>query len=189
VITTADGKKLIFDAATNIGHDFTAKVTSYPVEDKSTVSDHVVLENPKFTVTGVFSDAALGIASIPNKFTQSEVYRMLLKMRDDAKSVTLLTPLDTYTDLIPTRIGFPRASGQGSALFVDIDFEKIRRVSNELTTVFVGSTAKSGDANKKTTGTINVNGSVPKDAGKKQTFLRSILTGGAEAVTGGTVLK
>lgn len=187
-ITTADGKKLSFDAATDIGHEFTSKVTSYPVEDKSTVSDHVVNENPRFTVTGVFSDATLNIPFIPNNFKQSEVYRMLLKMRDDRKTVTLLTPLDVFSDLIVTRIGLPRTTGQGDALFVDIEFEKIRKVSSELTTVFVGSssTNKSGDKNKQAKpGDTSTNAAKEKEAGSKPVVEKGMV-GVATGLGGGT---
>lgn len=175
-ITTADGKKLAFDAATDIRHEFSSKVTSYPVEDKSTVSDHVVNENPRFTVSGVFSDATLEILSIPNNYKQAEVYRMLLKMRDDRKVVSLLTPLDVYSDLIVTNISVPRSTGQGDALFVDIEFEKIRRVSNELSTVFVGSsaTATNGDENKKPKdGGTAVNAAKEKESGNKPVETKS----------------
>ena len=186
-ITTADGKKLSFDAATDIGHEFTSKVTSYPVEDKSTVSDHVVNENPRFTVTGVFSDATLNIPFIPNNFKQSEVYRMLLKMRDDRKTVTLLTPLDVFSDLIVTRIGLPRTTGQGDALFVDIEFEKIRKVSSELTTVFVGSSSSSGDKNKQPkSGTTSTNAATEKESGAKTSILKTKLTTAADIAVNGT---
>lgn len=184
-ITTADGKKLAFDAATDIRHEFSSKVTSYPVEDKSTVSDHVVNENPRFTVSGVFSDATLEILSIPNNYKQAEVYRMLLKMRDDRKVVSLLTPLDVYSDLIVTNISIPRSTGQGDALFIDIEFEKIRRVSSELSTVFVGSSATTtnGDKNKKPkAGDTTVNAAKEKESGNKS----SILFGGVSTAANNT---
>lgn len=185
-IITADYKVLAFDAATNITHQFSSKVTSYPVEDRSTVSDHVVNSNPTFTVSGVFSDASA--PSLPTKtksevsnllskvglsgntrhhqYTQSETYRLLLKIRDDRKTITLITPIDTYTDLILTELSIPRSTGQGDALFVDMTFEKIRRVSNELTTVFIGSSG----ANKKvaaTTGDTKVKDAKEVEKGVK----------------------
>jgi hypothetical protein len=183
-IITADYKVLAFDAATSIGHQFSSKVTSYSVEDRSTVSDHVVNSNPTFTVSGVFSDASapstptktksevksllasagIGGNTRHHQYTQSETYRLLLKIRDDRKTITLITPIDTYTDLILTELSIPRATGQGDALFVDMTFEKIRRVSNELTTVFIGSSG----ANKKvaaTTGDTKVKVETPKNAG------------------------
>ena len=165
VLTTADGKKLIFDVARDISHNFPSKVTSYPVEDKSTVSDHVVNENPKFSITGVFSDANVKLLSVPNSFTQTEVYRMLLKMRDDRKVVTLLTPIDSYTDLILTSFSTSRSANESAALVVQLDFEKIRRVSNEFTTVFVGSTTST---EKKKTGETSIKNKEEKDGGNKE---------------------
>ncbi len=191
VITTADGKKLAFDAATDIRHSFPSKVTSYPVEDKSTISDHVVNENAKFSVSGVFSDATLGIPSVPNQYKQSEVYQLLLKMRDDRKVVSLLTPVDVYSDLIVTNISIPRTTGQGSALFIDIEFEKIRRVSNELTTVFVGSvaTSKNGDANRQAkAGDTATNNATTTEKGNsppvEKSVLKTVLTNTANQQAG-----
>lgn len=170
VIIAATGEKLIFDATTDIQHTFSSEVTSYPVEDKGTVSDHVVNTNPRFTISGVFSDAAFNIDSVPNLYPQYRVYQILLKMYEDRKTVTLLTTLDTFDNLIITNLSLPRTSGQGRALFIDVEFEKVRRVSNELTTVFVGSnsTKVNGDAVKNTTGDIKNNGAANKDASNKE---------------------
>jgi len=143
-------------------------VTSYSVEDRSTVSDHIVNNNPTFSVTGVFSDASApntpsktkasvtrlldqtsaGRNGRHHQYTQTETYRLLLKIRDDRKTITLITPVDTYTDLVLTNLSIPRSTGQGDALFVDMTFEKIRRVSNELTTVFIGESQTSKKAAK-----------------------------------------
>lgn len=185
-IITSDYKVLAFDAATDIKHEFSSKVTSYSVEDRSEVSDHIINSNPTFSVTGVFSDASA--PSLPNKttpsvtklldktstgrngrphhYTQSETYRLLLKIRDDRKTVTLITPLDTYSDLVLTNLSIPRTTGQGDALFVDMTFEKIRRVSNELTTVFVGE-SKSSKKTVKTSGDTAVSSKKEVEAGNK----------------------
>lgn len=186
VIIASTGEKLIFDAATDIQHTLTSEVTSYPVEDKAEVSDHVQKKNPRFTVSGVFSDASMNIDSIPNQYPQYRVYQILLKMYDASKPVTLLTPLDTFDNVVITNVGLPRKAGQGRALFIDIEFERVRRVSNELTTVFVGSSAtgKNGDTVKSTTGDIKTNGATNKDANNKeasttpqpQSTLRATLT-------------
>jgi len=49
---------IVFDAALETARDYSAAVTSHPVETGVQISDHVTLENPKFTVKGVVSDAA-----------------------------------------------------------------------------------------------------------------------------------
>lgn len=63
---------IVFDAALESSRDFSAKVTSHPVETGVQIADHVTLENPKFTLKGVVSDAAFltpfeQIASFANR--------------------------------------------------------------------------------------------------------------------------
>jgi hypothetical protein len=89
-----------------------------------------------------------------------------LKIRDDRKTITLITPVDTYTDLVLTNLSIPRSTGQGDALFVDMTFEKIRRVSNELTTVFIGESQTSKKATK-TSGNTAVSTKKEVEAGSK----------------------
>ena len=183
-LVTSKGKRLIFDAATDISHEFTAKVTSFPVEDKSEVSDHIVNENPSFSVSGVFSDASLNILSIPNHYKQDIVYKMLLEVRDAKKTVSLITPLDIYSDLLLTSLSFPRTAGNGRALFVEMTFEKIRRVSNELTTVFV---SKKNSVDSKT-GDDKIKNSTEKDGGTKKGGDISSLKSGLETLANGYVV-
>lgn len=63
---------IVFDAALESARDYSAKVTSHPVETGVEIADHVTLENPKFTLKGVVSDAAFltpfeQIASFANR--------------------------------------------------------------------------------------------------------------------------
>lgn len=174
-IVSNGGIKLTFDAATDIQHEFTSEVTSYPVEDKSTVSDHVVNKNPTFRVSGIFSDSSDPTVKNPNKKSQSDVFTSLMQLRDSRTTLTLVTPLSAFDSLILTSISIPRSSGGGTALIVDMSFEKIRRVSNELTTVFVsggtgadGATTKpSNDKDKKVDKSIEPNATKPKEGGVK----------------------
>jgi hypothetical protein len=139
VLITHDQKMLQFDVTKSTQHNFPSKVTSFPVEDKVDVTDHIVNLNPDFSVSAIYSDAAEGLLFTTDRYTQREFYKLLLKARDDRQLVSLLTPLDTYTDLAITNISMPREADAGRALVVDITFEKIRKVSSELTTVFVKS--------------------------------------------------
>lgn len=139
VLITHDQKMLQFDVTKSTQHNFPSKVTSFPVEDKVDVTDHIVNLNPDFSVSAIYSDAAEGLLFTTDRYTQREFYKLLLKARDDRQLVSLLTPLDTYTDLAITNISMPREADAGRALVVDVTFEKIRKVSSELTTVFVKS--------------------------------------------------
>lgn len=164
-LVTSEGKIIHFDVADDIQHDFPSKVTSFPVEDKSTISDHVVNENPTFSISGLFSDAALSMTykQALGAYTQADVKEMLLKVRDDRKFVSIVTPIDTFTDLILKGVSFPKNNGGNRALVVNLEFEKIRRVSSETTTVFV-SKKNNVDAQ---TGDDKTKGATEKEGGRK----------------------
>lgn len=143
---------IVFDAVTNFDPKFSTKVTSFPVEDGAEISDHIINENPKFSLSAVISDASAGMNPEKGAMTERDAYKDLLDVRDRRELVSLLTPRDTYSDLVLTEVGFPKAVGDGLSLKVELSFEKIRRVSSELTTVFVKSTGGSKTDAPKTTG-------------------------------------
>ena len=158
---------IVFDAVTNFDPKFSTKVTSFPVEDGAEISDHIINENPKFTLSAVISDASAGLNPEKGDMTESDAYKGLLNLRDRQELVSLLTPRDTYSDLVVTEIGFPKAVGDGLSLKLELSFEKIRRVSSELTTVFVKSTGGSKKDTPKQTGDTDKDNKETKDGGAK----------------------
>ena len=167
-IVTFDGKVLVFDVTTDLNIAFPTKVTSYPVEDRSTISDHVVNNNPTITISGIFSDASFPDTR-EHKYNQSETYDLLQGMRDKRDVVQLIAPfksLDKYTlrnynNLILTNITIGQSTGQGDALYVDLSFEQIRKVINKLDKVTIGTSKNktavtAGDTAVKNTPPVDV---------------------------------
>ncbi len=187
-ITTSEGKVLVFDATTEISHSFPTKVTSYPVEDRGTVSDHVVNGNPTFSVSGVFSDSSFEKGR-EHKFNQNETYEQLMSIRDKRNVVSIKTHISDYNDLILTGLSIKRSTGQGRALFVDLTFEKIRRVTNELTKTFVTTSGASktkvpvttGDTKTKTTPNVDA-ANVPNNKVSTAKLPDIELTGAAKVI-------
>jgi hypothetical protein len=147
-IILEDGSIIWFDCAEQVDHVFPSKVTEFPIEDGASVSDHIVNGNATFSITGIFSDARLrkpdaqGNATAPLQPTQTETYQSLLKLRNDRRSFSLLTPLDTYTNIVLKNLGMPR--DKGDALSVKMEFEQIRRATSGTTTVSIVSNSGGG---------------------------------------------
>lgn len=143
VIIDREGKRIVFDVSREIDHQFPSTVTSFPIENLSKASDHIVNENPVFSVTGLFSDWRV-TENDGDYTTQRDIYRHILRLRDRRELLTLITPLDTYTSLALRNVSSPISDGTGTAFRVNLEFEKLRVVSNELTTVFTrgGSTGE-----------------------------------------------
>lgn len=52
-----NGDVLFFDAITSIEEAYTAQITKHPLSDGSLISDHTIVENKKFTLRAVLTDA------------------------------------------------------------------------------------------------------------------------------------
>lgn len=164
-IVTSSGKVLVFDTTSDINPVFPSRVTSFPVEDGANKSDHVINENATFSITAMVSDYSAGMNEEKGLMTQNDFYVELLKARKDKKTITLTTPVDTYEDLIVTNVGFPRKSGDGVSLFIDLSLEQIRTATSETTTVFVSPSTPAN--NTKQSGDTAIDATSTKKGGKK----------------------
>lgn len=167
-----DGSVIWFDCAEEVDHNFPSTVTEFPIEDGASVSDHMVNGNAVFSVTGVFSDARLrrpdpqGNSTLPLQPTQAETYKALQKLRADRRSFSLLTPLDTYTNIVLKDLGMPR--NKGDALSVKMEFVQIRRATSGTTTVtIIGGGGNTGSAAKTPVETTKPKVTTVADVGTK----------------------
>lgn len=169
-----DGATIVFDAATEIVPEFPTEVTEFPVEDGSEISDHVINKHPTFRFTAIVSDYSSNMNTEKGAMSQRDAYQMLLKMRDDRKEVSLLTPVATYESLIITNVSFPRKSGDGLSLFVDLNLTQIRKVKSDFKSTTVKVTGKtsgktSGDTEIKTTPSQSKGTNIPIGFAKPST--------------------
>jgi len=143
---------IIFDAAIDTNRSFTAQVTSHPVETGVNINDHVTIENPKFSLKGVISDAAFlspfdQIGSVVNTVTSflgitERDSRALTSLQDlqfllnSREFVTLQFGNEPpYENLILTSVNVPKDKNIGDAYVFDLEFEQVRVVSSRYTTV------------------------------------------------------
>lgn len=56
IIKTELKDVIVFDSVTSFSETYGGSVTSHPVEDGVKISDHSIIENPKFRISGVVSD-------------------------------------------------------------------------------------------------------------------------------------
>lgn len=56
-IRRANGDVLYFDAITNVEEKYTATVTKHPIASGAFISDHTIVDNKKFTLRAILSDA------------------------------------------------------------------------------------------------------------------------------------
>jgi len=136
-IVMADGSKWTFDAVDDIKYTSPSKITQFPVENKASISDHVINENPKLTFEGYFSEANSKSYQGRDNHTHSTFYKALLAMRDARSVVTITTPLDVYPNMIVDTVEFERSAQTGIGICVNLSFQKVRWVSTGTTTAWV----------------------------------------------------
>lgn len=129
--STVQARSLRFHVTLDVQHNFVSKVTQYPVEQNSDISDHVINQNSKFSVSAIFSNATesiLNSESVVTERDQDECLRILNELRTNKNIISLSTPIDIYDNLIITNISVPKNSSVGRSIQVDIEFEQIRVV-------------------------------------------------------------
>lgn len=152
-ITLSEKDFLEFDVAQEISHNFPVKVTEFPVERGSNISDHVVNQNLKFSITGIFSNASLTLNNKKLPYTEQDVFLKLVNQIASKKFVTITTPLNTFKNCIITDFSIPKNAKVGHSLTVTIEFQQVRIVDSSTTVVTtiqpIDSTKTTGDTNLK----------------------------------------
>ncbi|PHI29694.1 phage baseplate protein [Budvicia aquatica] len=128
-----------FDVITNESHNWTADVTTNPIETGEVVTDHVQLKPDSLEISGIVSNASIqrwrgrfletvfdflnGESNVQKAFDQ---LRMLLEKR---QPVMVYTKYRNYPDMVLTRLSIPRKAGDGDCIEFSATFTHIKRVS------------------------------------------------------------
>ncbi|EFG1160729.1 hypothetical protein BR197_004099 [Escherichia coli] len=124
---------IVFDAVPNIGVKRQADVTSYPVENGATVSDHVQIKNNKFSLKGritetpIKSDPGLLKSAGVNGNRRSLAIDYLNQIMDSRQPFLLVTENKTFENVVLTGIEYTEEASE--SLVFDLSFEQIRLVS------------------------------------------------------------
>ena len=164
------------DAVLDESHEWSADVTSNPVEDGAPVTDHVIEQADKLTIRGVVTDAPLnasssilgfiGGGSADNK-TQT-VFDLLDTLIKKREVLTVYTKHKTYDDMVLTNVTIPRSAGVGEAIEFRAEFIHIRKVATQTVDVPDGVSAKPEAKAGGAGGAVSKKASATKASGKKQ---------------------
>ncbi len=149
---------LVVDAVLGGGHTFAAEVTQHPVEEGADIADHTRPQPTEISLECVVSNTPLGASETRTveqnrvQFTSTapefdpkrttDAYRALIDFRDTGTLLTVVTPLDTFEDLVITSVAIPVQSPDG--LRFTVALRKIRIVKNKLTRVVVARDTRAG---------------------------------------------
>lgn len=122
---------IVLDAANFVNPQYNSRATEHPIEEGSSVSDHIILDNTKLDIEGVVTDSASLFGLFVTPTTTKEAFQNLLRAREKREVVSVVTEkFGTIEDLAITNFSFPRDNTTGEALDIKISFEQISIVSS-----------------------------------------------------------
>lgn len=116
-------------------HNYSSRVTSYPVENGTILSDHIINEPDRLVLQTLVTDTPLSILSLSNR--SSDVFNRLVEIQQRRELVQVVTGLKVYDSMAITSLDVPRTANTGQALVFTIELQKViidSTVSVELNT-------------------------------------------------------
>lgn len=132
------GSKYFTDCTVDIQHEFSNSVTQHPVETGVSFSDHVQVNNNRFTVNGVFSEMPLAgyqgdTLSLEKRIPAA--YDFLKRLRDERLRFTLVSKYESYPDCVIENLSIPVGADNSSSLFFTISVVQIRTAEVSLVNI------------------------------------------------------
>jgi len=171
-------EELEIDTALTEVHTYGNLVTDYPIEDGSDINDHVKREPEKLMIEGITSNTPIEFFSgtltrfVRGDFTNRAqlAFNTLLgyagysvpkqvgrtpERVTEAKLLSIVTGYKTYTDMIITRLTFPRGPLSGDAAKYTVEFKKIKKVQAKTAQVIDLDDRKADNIKEQAAKTVN----------------------------------
>lgn len=130
-----------FDTVLTENHKYTCRVTHYPVETGTLVSDHIVREPEIVQLSGMVSDTPLNILASFNRSV--DAFNQLVEIQARRLVIKLVTGIKVYENMAISVLDVPRNMKTGQTLTFNIEFQKINyvdtvQIQNNIGNVFEG---------------------------------------------------
>ena len=179
------GMVLTPDTCVSIGHGSQAEATTHPVEDGSSIADHVIRKPNTLSLTTNWTPRPIDETYFPTGTERGlEAFQILSNVLQSRKTLTIEADGIIYDNMVLQSVSMPRAFEDGDGRTVQIEAIQIQIVSGKIVSVKVSNKLK-GKAKKKKT---NV---TPEQASAALKTLAQITAGAAVLAVGGaaTVLS
>ena len=150
---------ILIDVVVSENHEFRSRAPQFPVETGANITDQVIQEQRKVSLSCVVSDTPLRLPSMPRIKTTYELLRLLWKLREP---IVVITGIDIYRSVIIESISIPRDKTTGQALNFDVELVEITYARSN--TLYVDPDTVGGDSVTKsqTAGAFNAGSTSPR---------------------------
>lgn len=112
-----------FDTMVTEEHRFSSRVTYYPVESGTIVSDHIVNEPDIVVLSGLVTDTPLNILAGFNRSIAA--FNALIQIHQRRQVVDIVTGIKVYKNMAITSLDIPRSLKNGQSLTFNIELQRI----------------------------------------------------------------
>jgi hypothetical protein len=117
---------LLLDALISEDTVLDSYASSYPVEDGSTITDHIANEAERLSLSGQITSADITLFGQGGWQKLVQAKDVLRQLHEARVPITISTVLDTYSEMVMERCRIGR-SNEGDHFTVDCDFRRITK--------------------------------------------------------------
>ena len=143
MLIDADGNRYLFDAVFSAAHELSLSVTDHPVQSGAAVADHAYLQPETVTLSVGMSDAMTAAGTLAGESGERSVsaYQKLLELARARRPLTLVTRLETYSNMLIQTVSAEETADSMNALRAEITLKRLNMV--QVAEVSVQQTASS----------------------------------------------
>jgi len=123
-VNFADGPAIVsFDTMISEDHRYSSRVTYYPVENGTIVSDHIINQPDIVVLSGLISDTPLNLLATFNRSVAA--FNSLIEIHERRQIVDIVTGIKIYKNMAITSLEVPRNIKTGQTLTFNIELQRI----------------------------------------------------------------
>lgn len=141
------------DTCTSIQFGYDAEATTHPVEDGSTIADHVIRKPPKVSFTTTWTPRPIDDTYLPQGNDRGlEAFQILSATLQSRQPIQIITDGQNYENMVLQSVTMPRAFEDGDGRTITIECQQIQIVSGQTVKIRVSkANGFKGKAKKKKT--------------------------------------
>lgn len=112
-----------FDTMVSEEHKFTSRVTYYPIESGTIISDHIINQPDIVILSGLVTDTPLNLFAPFNRSVSA--FDSLLRLHRNREVVDVVTGIKIYKNMAITSLDVPRTIRTGQTLTFNIELQRI----------------------------------------------------------------